>query len=270
MEFIKNNKLFCLYSFLVILVFLVAILAGYIAPNDPYEASMKQALQPPSSDYLLGTDKLGRCLFSRIIYGLRISVTTSLLLVLCVFVIGTVLGVISGYFGGKIDIVIMRISDVMISFPGIVLAIAVAGMLGSSMYYTAIAIGLISWPKYTKLSRSLVHKIIKNDYISSAIVTGTKTRYVMLNYIMPNIVSIMIITAVMDIGVMMIEISALSFLGFGATPPTPELGLMLNEGRQFMQTAPWLITYSGIAIIIVVIIFNLFSDGLRDFLDPKK
>lgn len=266
----KKHQAFFIYCLLVGLLISIAIFADKIAPHDPYQGVLANALQGPSREYPLGTDRLGRCLLSRIIFGMRASLTMALTLVSCIFVVGTVLGTIAGYSDGVIDAVLMRISDMMVSFPGLVLAIAIAGIMGSSMVYTVIALGVINWPKYAKLSRSLVQKIKSSDYIAAAIVTGTKTHRLLLQYILPNIVPTMIITAVMDIGSMMLELAALSFLGFGAQPPTPEWGVMLNEGRQFMQTDPRLILFPGLAIVITVVIFNLFGDGLRDVLDPRK
>ncbi|WFA09306.1 nickel transporter permease [Tissierella sp. Yu-01] len=269
-DFIKRNKIFAVYLLLAVTLILIAVFAEYITPNNPYEGVLENSLNPPSDQYPLGTDKLGRCLLSRIIFGMRESLKLSLSLVLVIFTVGTSLGVIAGYFHGVVDMVIMRISDIMISFPGVVLAIAIAGLMGSSMMYTVIALAAINWPKYAKLSRSLVHRIKKNEYISAAVVTGTKTHNILLHYVVPNIIPTMIVTAVMDIGTMMLELAGLSFLGFGAQPPTPEWGLMLNEGRQFLQINPGLIIFPGVAIIITVIIFNLLGDSLRDILDPRQ
>lgn len=269
-DFIKKNKIFTVYLLLAVALILIAVFAKYIAPNSPYEGVLENSLKPPSDNYPLGTDKLGRCLLSRIIFGMRESLKLSLTLVFVIFAIGTSLGVIVGYFDGVVDMLIMRISDIMISFPGVVLAIAIAGLMGSSMMYTVIALAAINWPKYTKLSRGLVHRIKKNEYLSAAVVTGTKTHNILLHYVVPNIIPTMIVTTVMDIGSMMLELAALSFLGFGAQPPTPEWGLMMNEGRQFLQTNPGLIIFPGAAIIITVIIFNLLGDSLRDILDPRQ
>lgn len=266
----KTNRPFAIYTILTVLLFTIALAAPLIAPYNPIDATLQNAFQPPSAEHLFGTDKLGRDCFSRILYGAKYSLTAVLALVTSVFIIGTSLGVISGYFGGKIDIVIMRISDIMISFPGMILAIAVAGIMGGSLTNAIIALTIVSWTKYARLARSLVLKIKKRDFIEAAIINGGKPTHILWTHIAPNILPLMIITAATDIGSMMLELAGLSFLGFGAQPPTPEWGLMLNEGRQQLQTAPWLMLYPGLAILVTVVILNLWGDSLRDVLDPRQ
>lgn len=266
----KTNRPFAIYTILTVLLFTIALAAPLIAPFNPIDATLQNAFQPPSAEHLFGTDKLGRDCFSRILYGAKYSLTAVLALVASVFIIGTSLGVISGYFGGKIDIVIMRISDIMISFPGMILAIAVAGIMGGSLTNAIIALTIVSWTKYARLARSLVLKIKKRDFIEAAIINGGKPSHILWTHIAPNILPLMIITAATDIGSMMLELAGLSFLGFGAQPPTPEWGLMLNEGRQQLQTAPWLMLYPGLAILVTVVILNLWGDSLRDVLDPRQ
>ncbi len=268
-HFIRQHIGFTILLSLILLILLVALLAPVIAPMDPTASNMANAFQPPSSEHLFGTDRLGRDVLSRVIWGTRTSVPWTLLLVGAVLVIGSFLGIAAGYFGGKIDAIIMRIADMMISFPGMVLAIAVAGILGASIRNAVIALIVISWTKYARLSRSLVLKIRHQDYVYAAITTGSKTSYILRRYMLPNALPTLIVTAVMDIGTMMLELAGLSFLGFGAQPPTAEWGAMLNEGREFMLAYPWLMLFPGLAICIVVIIFNLFGDSLRDILDSK-
>ncbi|MGI6109006.1 MAG: nickel transporter permease [Eubacteriaceae bacterium] len=269
-SFFKEHNLFCITAILAVILILIAILAPYITPYDPYETNMMQAYQAPSAAHWFGTDKLGRDVFSRVIYGTRISLPSTLLLVACVFVIGSVLGVVAGYFGGFTDTLIMRISDMMISFPGMVLAISVAGILGASIGNAIIALAVVGWTKYARLARSVTLKIKNQDYVAAAIVTGTRTPVILSKYIFVNALPTLIVTAAMDIGTMILELAGLSFLGFGAQAPIPEWGLMLNEGRQFMLAYPWLMIFPGLAICIVVIVFNLFGDSLRDILDPKN
>ena len=192
------------------------------------------------------------------------------ILVAIIVVVGTALGIIAGYFGGVVDAVIMRLSDMMISFPGMVLAIAVAGILGANIKNAVVAIAIVSWTKYARLARSLVLKIKNRDYIAAAKVTGSKTGYILWKYMLPNALPTIVITGATDIGSMMLEIAGLSFLGFGAQSPTAEWGLMLNEGRAFMTAAPWLMIFPGIAIFITVVVFNLLGDSLRDVLDPRS
>ena len=266
----KENKQFTLFFILGLVVIGIAIFAPPRSPYDPLNAVMTESLQEPSSAHPFGTDKLGRDLLSRVIFGTRTSLIMTLCLVAVIFVIGTFLGVIAGYFGGVVDAVIMRIADMMISFPGLVLAIAVAGMLGPNLVNAVISIAAVSWTKYARLARSMVLKVKKSLYIEAAIVNGTKTWKILLVHILPNMVTQMVVTAAADIGTMMLEPASLSFLGFGATAPTPEWGLMLNEGRTYMAKAPWLMIYPGIAIVICVVVFNMLGDSIRDVLDPRQ
>lgn len=268
-KFLKIHKQFTVFSFLAVLIVLTAVFAPVIAPRDPIYAVMNDSLKAPCAEYICGADKLGRDVLSRVIFGTRSSLTMTLSLVAVVFVVGTSLGVISGFFGGAVDEIIMRISDMMISFPGLVLAIAIAGLLGPNMVNAVLAIAAVSWTKYARLSRSLVIKVKNSVFIEAAVLSGTKTHNIILRHILPNIISTMIITAASDIGTMMLELASLSFLGFGAQAPTPEWGLMLNEGRAYISKAPWLMIYPGIAIVIVVVVFNMLGDSIRDILDPK-
>lgn len=270
LNFIKKNKQFSFFFLLVILLIFVAVFAPVIAPQDPYVSDLKNALQAPNSEHWFGTDKLGRDIFSRVIYASRISLPATLALVAIIFVAGTILGTLAGYFGGWVDAVIMRLSDMMISFPGMVLAIAVAGIMGASIKNAVIAIAIVSWSKYARLARSLVMKIRHEDYVYAAIVTGSKTGYILRKYMLPNVIPTLVITAATDIGGMMLELAGLSFLGFGAKALAAEWGLMLNEGRTYMQNAPWMMIYPGLAIFIVVVIFNLLGDSLRDVLDVRE
>ena len=269
-NFFLANKQFTLFFILALVIVGVAVFAPWIAPKDPLEAVMVDSLKAPCSDYPLGADKLGRDLLSRVIYGTRTSLVSTLILVATIFVVGTLLGVIAGYFGGWIDQVIMRIADMMISFPGMILAIAIAGMLGPSLRNGVIAITAVSWTKYARLARSMVLKVKRNLYVEAAIVNGTSTFKILWKHILPNMLTTMTVTAAADMGTMMLELASLSFLGFGAVAPTPEWGLMLNEGRTYMAKAPWLMIAPGIAIVIVVIVFNMLGDSIRDILDPRQ
>lgn len=266
----KENKAFRISSCLVFLLLAVTLLAPVIAPYDPLDAIMRNANAAPSAEHLFGTDKLGRDVLSRILYGASYSLSSVVGLVALIFVVGTTLGVIAGYFGGIVDTVIMRIADMMISFPGVILAIAIAGILGGSLFNAMVALLCVTWSKYARLSRSMVLKIKKRDFVSAAVVSGGSSVHILWVHILPNILPLMIITAAADIGAMMMELAGLSFLGFGSQPPAPEWGLMLNEGRQQLQTAPWLMFFPGLSIFITVVIFNLWGDSLRDVLDPRQ
>ncbi|MCQ2500674.1 MAG: ABC transporter permease [Lachnospiraceae bacterium] len=270
-NFFIKNKQFTFFIILALLIVLAAILAPVLTHGiDPTAGNLKEAIMPPCKEHIFGTDKMGRDIFARVIYGARTSLTATLSVVCIIFVVGGLMGVFAGYFGGIVDTVIMRIADMMIAFPGLVLALAVAGILGANVRNAVIAIALVSWTKYARLARSLVMKIRHRDYVSAAIVTGSKTPYMITRYMLPNVLPTLVITAATDIGSMMLELAALSFLGFGATPPTPEWGLMLSEGRAYMQSAPWLMIYPGLAIFVTVVVFNMLGDSLRDILDPKN
>lgn len=270
-NFFVRNKTFTVFGILAILIILTAVFAPVVTGGvNPAEGDLSTAIQPPGPGHVFGTDKLGRDIFTRVIYGARVSLTASFSVVILIFVIGTVLGILAGYFGGAVDAVIMRIADMLISFPGLVLALAVAGIMGASIRNAVIALAVVSWTKYARLARSLVMKIRDRDFVAAAVVTGSKTPYILLHYMLPNVLPTLVITAATDIGSMMLELASLSFLGFGAKAPAAEWGLMLNEGRAYMQAAPWLMVFPGLAIFITVVVFNMLGDGLRDILDPKN
>ena len=269
-KFIKGHKQLIFFLIMAIIIILIAIFAKQIAPKDPLNAVMTKPLHSPDNENLLGTDILGRDILSRIIYGTRYSLFMTLVLVGTVFTLGTILGLLAGYFGGIVDTLIMRLADMMVSFPGIILAIAIAGLLGPSMTNAIIAISSVTWPKYARLSRSMVLKIKKELYVEAAKLTGSKDKDILFKYILPNMITLMLVTAISDIGALMLEISALSFLGFGAQPPIPEWGAMLNEGRTYLAKAPWLMLYPGMAIVIVVVVFNMLGDNIKDLIDIKE
>ncbi len=266
---LRTNKQFALFTILSLLLFGVALLAPLFTSYDPIQADMKNAFLPPSSEHLFGTDRLGRDTFARVLYGARNSLTSVLILVALVFCVGTALGVLSGYLGGRTEAVIMRLADIFISFPGVLLAIAMAGIMGGSMINSVIALTCATWPKYARLARSLVLKTKQNEYVAAAFVNGGTPLHILLRHIIPNILPLLVITAAADIGALMLELAGLSFLGFGTQPPQPEWGAMISEGRQHLQTAPWLMIFPGLAIFCSVVIFNLWGDALRDVLDPR-
>ncbi len=268
-DFLKNRQ-FMFFLILAVLIILTAVFAPLITGGvDPLEGNMENALQAPCKEHIFGTDKMGRDIFTRVIYGARASLVSTFGVVLLIFLIGTAVGVIAGCFGGIVDAALMRIADMMVAFPGLVLALAVAGIIGSSMKNAIIAITLVSWTKYARLARSLVLKIKDRDYVAAAIVSGSRRGHIIRAYMLPNALPILIITAATDVGSMMLELAALSFLGFGAKPPTPEWGYMLNEGRGLIQSAPWMMIFPGLAIFLVVVVFNMLGDSLRDIMDPR-
>ncbi len=249
---------------------ILGLLAPYIAPHDPLKTDMTSSLKGPNSMFLLGTDQLGRDLFSRILHGTLNSLKMTFSLVLIVFVIGTAFGTLAGYFGGIIDTIVMRFCDIFLAFPGIIFAIAIAGILGPSSINTIIALAVVNWAKYARMSRGLTMSVRKKDYIKAAKMGGASGYQIILRYVLPNIIPSIIVMAFTDIGSMLLEISSLSFLGLGAQPPTPEWGYMINEGRTYIQTAPWLMIYPGVAMFITVTIFNLLGENIRDILDPNQ
>ena len=266
----KNKLKFNIIIFILISIFLISLLAPYIAPNDPYAVDLTKTLQSPSKEFLFGTDSLGRCVFSRVLYGANRTIFSAIIVVLITFLFGTTVGIISGYIGGKIDRLIMRIVDVFLAFPGLVLAIAVAGLLGGSMINAMIAISLISWTKYARIARSKVLEIKEETFIQASKISGHNALHIMIKHILPNILAYLIVTASLDIGTVIMEMSSLSFLGLSSPLPTPEWGAMISEGKSVIQFAPWTLLAPGLAILIVVELFNLLGDIIRDLLDLKE
>lgn len=257
-------------TILVGLVLLGAIFARYIVPYDPYVQNLGIALQPPGKEHLLGTDRYGRDMLSRVIMGGQTTIFSSLLLVLVIMIVGTAIGVICGYQGRKTDTILMRISDIFLAFPGMVFAIAVAGVTGGGVINAIFALACISWPKYARIARSQVMAIKKTPFIDAARLAGSGTGKIIWKHILPNIAGPVLITGVLDIGTMIMEIAGLSFLGLGAVPPTAEWGSMMSNGRSMLQTSPWVILAPGFAIFITVMLFNLLGDTVRDVMDPRR
>ncbi|TCO76868.1 nickel transporter permease [Marinisporobacter balticus] len=254
---------------IAILSIVFAIIAPVFAPNDPLQTDFVHILEKPSEKYLFGTDQVGRCVYSRILYGAKVSLGMTFLLLSLIFIFGLIIGIVAGMAGGIIDTTIMRIADTVLSFPDIVFAIAIVGILGPGMRNTILALSVIWWTKYARLTRVLVMGIKNREYVDAAVMVGAGKLKLITHYILPNIISPLIVQLALDIGGMMLALAGLSFLGLGVQSPTPEWGNMLNEGRSYMQTAPWLLIYPGVAIFIVVSIFNILGDTVRDLLDPK-
>lgn len=270
-NFFVQHKMFTIFGILALVIVLIAVFAPIVSGGiSPTEGTLEDAIKAPSASHIFGTDKMGRDIYARVIYGSRVSLVSSFSIVILAFGIGTFLGIIAGYFRGIVDTIIMRIADMMLAFPGLVLAMAVAGIMGASIKNAILAIAIVTWPKYARLARSLVLKIRDRDYVAAAVVTGSKIPYILTRYMLPNVLPTLIITAATDIGSLMLELAGLSFLGFGAVSPTPEWGLMLSEGRAYMQSAPWLMVFPGLAIFITVVVFNMLGDSLRDILDPRS
>lgn len=256
---------------LVIIGFLVvlAIFAPSLAPYSPTKMSLSERLSPPSSTHIFGTDDVGRDILSRVIYGSRISLRICTLVVGLTIGIGTILGIISGYWGGWIDELIMRISDVFLAFPALILAMAIAAALGPSLENVIIAMVAIWWPRYARVTRGQVLVLREIDYIVAAKAVGVHESRIIMRHILPNCVSPVLIQATLDLGEVLLTAATLSFIGFGAQPPTPEWGAMISLGRNYLRDNWWYATFPGLAILVTVIGFNLLGDAARDILDPR-
>ncbi|GIO07768.1 peptide ABC transporter substrate-binding protein [Brevibacillus reuszeri] len=267
-RFKKNKR--ALYGFwMVILCLLVAVLAKWIAPYDPIEQNMEIMLEGPSWSHPFGTDEFGRDILSRIIHGTQISLMTGFVGVLIAVVIGVALGTISGYFGGLADSLIMRTMDIFMAFPSFLLALAIVSVLGPGMVNVMIAIGIFSVPTFARLSRSSVIAIKDKEYIEAVKAMGGSHFHIIVKHVIPNSIAPIIVLSTMRIATAIITAAGLSFLGMGAQPPTPEWGAMLSTGREYLRVAPHVSTMPGLAIMFLVLGFNMLGDGLRDALDPK-
>lgn len=248
---------------------LAALGAPLLAPNDPTELHPAEALRGPSATFPLGTDNLGRCILSRIIYGSRVSLGTAGAAAALIILIGVTLGAISGYYGGITDIVLMRIVDVLLAFPSLVVALAIAGMLGPGLLNAMLGLIGVWWVSYARVVRGLVLSVRERAYVEAAKTVGATDSRILWRHVLPNVVPPVIVLATLEMGQLILAVAGLNFLGLGAQPPTPEWGAMLNEGRPFLQVAPQLMIYPGLAISLIVLGFNLLGDGLRDVLDPR-
>ena len=270
---IKKNHIKQKLAFFLILAIGLVVLAVFsenLCPYDPYAQDLASALQPPSLQHPMGTDTYGRDMLSRVISGARASIFSTFILVAVIAVLGTAVGVCCGYFGGFADAVMMRISDVCLAFPGLVFAMAIAAILGGGIQNAVIALAVVSWPKYSRIARGQTLALKEEPYIHAAILAGDSSGQIMIRHILPNMLGPVLVTAMLDIGTMMMELAGLSFLGLGAQIPMAEWGSMMSSGRSMIQTYPWVVLSPGIAIFISVVIFNLLGDTVRDYLDPKN
>lgn len=256
---------------LVVLACLIGVAAAapLVAPHDPTTVDARAILAPSSSEHWLGTDNLGRDLLSRLIYGARWTLGTAFVAAVAIVGIGIVIGLIAGYFGGLIDDVLMRVVDVLLAFPSLVLALAIVGTLGPSLEHVMIGMIAVWWVDYARVIRGLTMSMREREFVTSAHCCGASASHIIVRHVLPNVIPSVIVLATLELGALMLAISGLSFLGLGAQPPTPEWGTMLNNGRPFFQRAPQLMLYPGLAITITVVACNLVGDGLRDVLDPR-
>ena len=265
----KNPGLF-LSAGIIVFFILAALFAGYIAPHDPEKANLELRLKEPCQEYPLGTDHLGRCILSRLIFGARVSLSVGLLVVSFSLVLGLTIGTLSGYYGGWLDEIVMRVVDAFLAFPSLLLALGIAGLFGAGFINMVIALVVVDWAGYARLARSSVMAIKEQDYIKAAKGLGAGDMHVILHHVIPNVMSPLIVMATIGMGYVILSAAGLSFLGFGVQPPTPEWGSMLKEGKTYIRSAPYIMIFPGLAIMFTVLAFNYLGDELRDLLDPRE
>lgn len=264
-----KNKAAVVGGLLIIVFILTGIVGPYFTWLDPNATQITNKLAPPSTEHWFGTDNYGRDIFTRIIHGMSITMKVGFFSVALGGVIGVFLGIISGYYGGKMDTFIMRVMDVILAFPGILLALAIVSVLGGSIQNVIIAVGIFSVPAFARIVRGSTLSVRKLEYIDAVKALGASDARIIFKHILPNVLSPIIVQATLRIATAVLTASGLSFLGLGAQPPTPEWGAMLSEGRAYMHQAPHLVLFPGVMIVLFVLAFNVFGDGLRDALDPK-
>lgn len=265
----KKNKMAVAGLIIVTVLVIVALFAPYIAPYSYDEVNYDESLKPPSPQHILGTDILGRDIFSRIVYGSRVSLEVGIIAVAISVLIGVTLGLISGYFGGWVDVIIMRLVDITYSFPFLLFAIAIMTILGPGMINVFIAIGIINWAWFARVTRGSVLSAKEQEYVLAAVAMGASPSRIMFKHIMPNVIAPVIVGAALNSGYAILAEAALSFLGIGVQPPYPSWGLMLSDARNYISTAPWMTIYPGLAIALTVLGFILLGNGLRDAIDPR-
>ncbi|WP_028783690.1 nickel transporter permease [Thalassobacillus devorans] len=254
---------------IISLLIIIAAFAPQIATHSPTDQSIINRYQAPSAEHWLGTDELGRDIFSRLVHGSRITIQIGVITVGISMIVGVFLGAVAGYFGRWVDQIIMRLIDIMMAFPSILLAIALVAVLGKSLTNAMIAVGIVGVPHFARIVRSTVLSVKETEYIEASRVIGAKNGRILFSHVLPNCLAPIIVQATLTIGTAILDAAGLSFLGLGAQPPLPEWGAMLSDGRSALQTAPWVVMFPGFAILLVVLGFNLLGDGLRDALDPR-
>ena len=265
---LRENPIGLIGLVIIAAVIVIAILAPLIAPADPTAQIAKRLLEP-GSEHLMGTDELGRDVFSRILFGSRISLYVGFVSVSIAVLLGVTIGVISGFYGRHVDSILMRFVDIVLAFPALVLAIMIAGLLGPNLTNAMLAIGVVYAPAFARVARGSVLTVKSEPYIEAARLLGSTNRRIILRHVLPNIVAPLIVMSTLSLSTAILTEASLSFLGLGVQPPQPSWGTMLNTGRRVMEIAPWVVIFPGIAIMLVVQGFNFFGDGLRDALDPK-
>ena len=267
--FLRASRLNVIAVTIVGLVVAVAIFGTWLAPFPPNQIDLLQRLLPPSVHHLFGTDDYGRDLFSRVLAGAWISLYVAAVILLASVAIGTVLGIVSGLVGGLTDEIIMRVTDLFLAFPALILAAAIAATLGPSLTHTMLALSTVFWPWYARLVRGQVLSLREREFILAARVAGASTGRIVFKHLLRNVFPLVIVQASLDVGYAILFTSSLSFLGLGAQPPTPEWGAMMTDARSFLEDFWWYPTFPGLALAVTVVGFNLLGDGLRDWLDPR-
>jgi peptide/nickel transport system permease protein len=255
--------------YLVVALVVVALFAGRVAPYDPVKINPDSALQAPGRQFLLGTDTLGRDILSRLVHGARISLRVGLVSVGIAAALGTTLGLFAGYYGRWLDLGIMRFIDLLLAFPNVLLALAIIAILGPSIFNLMIAVGISATPAYARLVRGSVLSAKENTYVEAARAVGCDDRLIIWRHILPNVLAPLIVLSTLGMAGAILTGAALSFLGLGVQPPTPEWGVMLSDGRNYLRRAWWITTFPGVAIMLTVLAINMLGDGLRDALDPR-
>ncbi len=265
----KSNRAAVVGAAFMALFLALAAFAPLAAPYDPIVQDLYNRLAAPSFDHPFGTDDFGRDILSRVIYGTRISLRIGVVCVLIALVAGTAIGLVAGYYGGVIDQILMRLMDLVLAFPSILLAIGIVAVLGPGLENAMIAIGVVAIPQYARLIQASTLTVRESDYVQALRALGAKDLRILGTAILPNCMAPLIVQATLSLATAILDAAGLSFLGLGAQPPTPEWGAMLSGGRELILSAPWVLTYPGIAIFITVLAFNLLGDGLRDAFDPR-
>lgn len=268
-RFLRQSRLNSFAAVLSALILLAALFGESLAPHPPRKQNLAQRLQPPSAEHWFGTDDFGRDIFSRVLSGARISVQVAVVVLSVAVTLGTFIGAIAGLLGGWVDTALMRLTDVFLAFPALILASAIGAALGNNLTNTMLALSVVYWPWYARLARGQVLALSQREFVQAARAVGMGAPQILSRHMLRNILPILLVQISLDVGYVILYTSALSFLGLGAQRPEPEWGLMLNDSRKFVQTAPWTMFYPGLALTLTVLAFNLLGDGLRDYLDPR-
>ncbi len=268
-RFLRQSHLNAPLLIAALVILGVALFGDRLAPHAPTAQNLAKRLQPPSAEHWFGTDDFGRDIFSRVLSGARISVQVAVVVLSVAVALGTLIGVVAGLLGRWVDTLLMRLTDVFLAFPALVLAAAIGAALGTNLTNTTLALSMVYWPWYARLVRGQVMSLANCEFVTAARALGLSDARIIWRHMLPNVLPILLVQISLDVGYVILYTSALSFLGLGAQRPEPEWGLMLNDSRKFVQTASWTMLYPGLALTLTVLVFNLLGDSLRDYLDPR-